>query len=273
MKGKDPWSRTDQLEEVSLKAIVQRLESRANHPQFARMLLEYLEAIEIDSRKTVLDLGCGTGMVSRKIAAREGFSGSVLGIDLSPYLVRAAETFAGEEGLSDALTFQSGDTGSLALEDNHFDAVIAHTLLSHVEDPLSIVLEAARVLKPGGVGVIFDGDFASRTFSQSDPLQSWRDDETLNLAMVASPFVMRQMPRLLREAGLRLTACFPNVLAEVGKADFWKGSIESNRRLIPQNGAMTRERTEAWATALLDASEEGVFFGAANYYSFVVVKP
>ncbi len=272
MASKDPWSKTDQLEEANLASIVQRLESRAKHPQFAGMLLEYLEAMEIDSRETVLDLGCGTGMVSRKIAAREGFSGTVLGIDLSPYLVRAAATFAGEEGLAGALSFQPGDTRSLELEDNRFDAVIAHTLLSHVEDPLSIVMEAARVVKPGGVVGIFDGDFASRTFSQPDSLQSWRDDETINLSMVASPFAMRQMPRYLREAGLRLTACFPNVLAEVGQADFWKESIESNRRLIPQNGVMTQERTEAWATALLDASEAGVFFGAANYYSYVAVK-
>ena len=39
--------------------------------------------------------------------------------------------------------------------------------------------------------------------------------------------IMRQMPQLLRAAGLGLIAAFPYVLADIGKADYWLASIES----------------------------------------------
>ena len=50
-----------------------------------------------------------------------------------------------------------------------FDAVIAHTVLSHVSDPFAVLEEAARVVRPGGVVAVFDGDYASLTFGCSDP--------------------------------------------------------------------------------------------------------
>ena len=76
------------------------------------------------------------------------------------------------------------------------------------------------------------------------------NDEKLISAVVTSPRVMRQMPRLLRAAGLEMVASFPYVLAEVGKADFWTPAIESFRRLVPKAGVMTEQEADAWATAL-----------------------
>jgi ubiquinone/menaquinone biosynthesis C-methylase UbiE len=273
MAANDPWSKTDQLEETLLDGMVTRLETRAKHGAFKGMLEEYLDAMDIDGKKAVLDLGCGTGVAARAIAKRRGFSGAVLGIDLSPYLVQAAERLAAEEGLAGSATFKPGDTRSLGLEDGQFDAVVLHTLVSHVSDPLSVVKEAARVVRPGGMVGIFDGDFASRTFAQEDPAKTKQDDDIINHSVATSPYAMRQMPRYLKQAGLELAAFFGHVLAEAGQADFWKSSIESNRKLMPQTGAMSEGQANGWANALVKASEEGVFFGANNFYSYVARKP
>ena len=54
------------------------------------------------------------------------------GIDLSPHLVAAATRLAGEEGVNQRATFQCGDVRKLPFADASFDAVVAHTLLSHV---------------------------------------------------------------------------------------------------------------------------------------------
>lgn len=171
------------------------------------------------------------------------------------------------------MTFRAGDTHSLDLPDRAFDAVVAHTLVSHVDDPLAVVKEAARAVKPGGMVGIFDGDYASLTFSHADPGRGKADDEALITAAVTSPRVMRQMPRLLCAAGLEPVAFFPYILAEVGKADFWLSGIESFRRLIPRAGVMSEEEAGAWADARLNDSEDGVFFGASNYYSYVAKRP
>lgn len=143
MTSVDPFGRTDKLDEAMLEALVVRFEARGKHPLFSKMLQEYLDAMRIDSAGTVLEMGCGTGLAARAIAHRAGFSGSVIGIDLSPYLVAAAERLAREEGITERTEFRTGDTRSLEDTDGTFDAVVAHTLLSHVEDPLSVVKEAA----------------------------------------------------------------------------------------------------------------------------------
>ncbi|NIR42668.1 MAG: SAM-dependent methyltransferase, partial [Gemmatimonadetes bacterium] len=125
----------------------------------------------------------------------------------------------------------------------------------------------------GGVLGIFDGDYASLTFDHADPATGRTCDEALVGAVVTNPRVMRQMPRLLHGAGLELTASFPYVLSEIGRADFWSSGIETYRRLMPQAGTMTADEADSWAADLRRDSEEGVFFGSSNYYAYVARKP
>jgi ubiquinone/menaquinone biosynthesis C-methylase UbiE len=269
----DPFRITDKLEDVLLDVMVSRLEVRGRHWFFQKVLREYLDAMDIDSATTVLDMGCGTGVAARTIARRADFSGRVTGIDLSPYLVNAAKRLADEEGLGGRVEFRSGDTRELDIHDGSFDAVVAHTLVSHVQEPLSVIKEAGRVVKPGGLIAIFDGDYASMTFALDDPVQSKKYDEALINAVVTSPRVMRQMPRLLRQAGLEMVRTFPYTMAEVGKGDFWLSAIDSFEKLAPKSGAMTEADATSWANALHRASDDGVFFGASNYYTYIARRP
>jgi SAM-dependent methyltransferase len=268
----DPYGTTNKLDETVLQAIVTRLEARGNHPFFARMLHEYLDAMQIETAHTVLDMGCGTGVVARTIARRPGFAGQVTGIDLSPYLTDVATRLATEDGVSARVTFRIGDTRRLDFPDATFDAVVAHTLMNHVDDPVAVVKEAARVLKPGGRVGIFDSDFSTIAFNHPDPTQGKAYDDALINALVTNPRIMRQMPRVLRTAGLELVVAFPYVLADIGTADYWLASVESYRKLLPQGGTMTAAEADAWADALRQDSEAGVFFGACNFYSYVAKR-
>ena len=245
MKSSDPYAITDRLDDLLLQVIVTRLEARGKHPLFEGMLLDYLDAMQIDTAATVLDVGCGTGVAARAIARRRDFSGRVLGIDLSPALAQTAAKLAADEGLGDRVEFRPGDSRKLDLADGTFDAVVAHTLLSHIDDPLVVVKEAARLVRPGGMVGIFDGDYASMTFGHADPAKGKAYDDAIIRGVVTSPRAMREMPRLLQAAGLHLVATFPYIVAEVGKADFWTPAIESFRRLVPKSGAMTEQEADA----------------------------
>jgi SAM-dependent methyltransferase len=273
MKSSDPYAVTDSLDDALLHVIVTRLETRGRHPAFEKMLMDYLNAMSIDTATTVLDMGCGTGVAARAIARRPDFSGRVLGIDLSPTLAQTAARLAADEGLRDRVEFRAGDSRRLDLGDGVFDAVVAHTLLSHVDDPLAVVREAARLVRPGGMIGLFDGDYASMTFGHADPAKGKAYDEAIISGVVTSPRVMRQMPRLLQAAGLQLITSFSYVLAEVGKSDFWTPAIESFRRLVPKSGIMTEQEADAWAEGLRLDSAAGVFFGASNYYGYVARRP
>ena len=269
----DPFGRTDTLDEGTLEALVLRFEARGRHPEFSKMLRQYLDAMDIGATARVLDLGCGTGLAARAIARSTGFAGTITGVDLSSYLVAAATRLAGEEGIGERVKFRTGNVRNLEFADNSFDAVVAHTLLSHVDDPLSVLKAAARVVTPGGTLGIFDGDYASLTFGNADPDTGRACDDVLTGALVTNPRVMRQLPRLFRAAGLELLTCFSYVLSEAGGANFWSSAIEAYRRLLPASKAMSEDEANAWAAALRADSDAHVFFGSCNYYAYVGRRP
>ena len=273
MRPSDPFSVTDRLDEQTLGVVAGRLEVRARNPRFVAMLDGYLDAMEIDRAERVIDLGCGTGVAARAIARRPGFAGSVLGIDLSPGLVAAAAGLAADEGLASRVAFRAGDSRRLDLADASCDAVVAHTLVSHVDDPPAVLAEMARLVRAGGRIAIFDGDYASLTFANADAAMGREDDAALIAGIVTSPYVMRQMPRMLKAAGLRLVAAFPHVLVEIGEADYWASAIDSFERLLPKSGAMTEEAARRWASDKRTAMADGTFFGGCNFYAYVAEKP
>jgi ubiquinone/menaquinone biosynthesis C-methylase UbiE len=269
----DVYRITSKLDDATLDALVTRLEAHGKHPRFAEMLRKYLDAMIIDSAKSVLDLGCGTGVATRAIGRRPGFSGRVTGIDVSSHLIAAATRLANAEGLGNAVEFRVGDSHSLEIRDASFDAVVAHTLFSHLDDPRAVLKEIVRIVKPGGKVGIFDGDYASLTFGTDDPDKAKADDEAIINAVVTNPRVMRQMPQLLREAGLQLLSAFSYVVADVGRADFWDSAIKSFVKLLPKAGAMTEAEAVEWAAAMFRRSDQGTFFGASNYgFSFPPCK-
>lgn len=97
MSTVDVYRVTAELDDPTLDVMIARLETRGRQPRFARMMHEYLDAMNIAGASRVLDLGCGSGVVLRAIAQRAGFAGKVLGIDLSPYLIAAAGRFTRDE--------------------------------------------------------------------------------------------------------------------------------------------------------------------------------
>jgi hypothetical protein len=128
------------------------------------------------------------------------------------------------------------------------------------------------VVKPDEIVGIFDGDYASTAFGHADSAKSPIYDEAIINAVVTNPQVMRQMPMMLRAAGLELVAAFPHVLVDIAKADFWQPAISLFRQLIPTAGQMTEKNANIMLDALLSASKEGVLFGVSNFYSYIAKR-
>jgi len=97
--------------------------------------------------RSVLDVGCGTGEITARLA--ELFpQASLLGIDLEePHLERAREKAA---AFGERVKFLKGDALALHLPDAQFDLVVSRHVLQALPDAPRAVSEMARVLKPGG---------------------------------------------------------------------------------------------------------------------------
>jgi len=100
-----------------------------------------LDAAEISSNLSILDVGCGPGYVSAAAAER----GAVpIGLDFS------AEMIAIAKKMFPQIEFREGDAQNLPFPDANFDRVLANFSLLHLANPERAMAEAARVLKPGG---------------------------------------------------------------------------------------------------------------------------
>ena len=110
-----------------------RADKRAHH------LADYLQ---LKAKDKVLEIGCGTGLFTKKIADYSGNT-SIIATDLSPDLIEEAKRKYPE------LTFEVADAMNMRFKDESFDAVFGNSIIHHL-DFNSFATEMDRVLKPGG---------------------------------------------------------------------------------------------------------------------------
>jgi len=273
MASNDIFQKINALDAEAIQRVVDRLEYRGKYAPFVQMREAYLERLNLASTPTVLDLGCGTGVVARAIAARPSFQGHVVGIDFSSALLGAAERFAQAEGVGSRLTFRVGDAQKLEEDDAAYDVVIAHTVVSHVPDPVAVIAEAARVVRPGGSVAVFDGDYASLAYATGDRALDTELVQAILSTVVANAYVMRALPALVRRVGLSITGFLPSVLAEAGKAAFFASAAESYSPMTVKAGTASVERAERWLIASRESSADGTFFASCNYYTYLARRP
>lgn len=117
--------------------------------QLAPAQTELLARVAPVPGERVLDVACGTGLVTFSAARAVGPEGRVLGVDISDQMVDAGRRRAREHGLSN-VEFARMDAETLTLPDATFDVVLCALGLMYVPDPGQAALEALRVLRPGG---------------------------------------------------------------------------------------------------------------------------
>lgn len=103
----------------------------------------------------ILDLGTGPGYLPIEIVKRSQFL-KVHGIDLSRELIEMARMNASKAGVSDRLKFEKGNAAKLPFDDNSYDMVISTGMLHMLKEPIKVINECYRVLRPGGEAWIYD---------------------------------------------------------------------------------------------------------------------
>lgn len=113
-----------------------------------------LENSGIDASARVLDLGCGNGNTATWLCRATG--AHVTGIDLSGVrIANAIEALNNVPELAPRLAFQKASATDLPFEDGAFSHVWSQATIYHIPDKITTLIEAYRVLQPGGV-MVFD---------------------------------------------------------------------------------------------------------------------
>ncbi|MHC5211139.1 MAG: class I SAM-dependent methyltransferase [Planctomycetota bacterium] len=163
---------------------------------------DLVDRVHVGPGERVLDVACGTGIVSRYAARRVGPLGHVTGVELNPAMIEVARQAA---AFYDQVEFLEGSALELPVPDAHFDVALCQQAIMFIPDRELAVREMHRVLKPGGrvgLNVFRTPEFVPSFAYLIEALEKHAGSAAADF--MRAPFVMEsvaQMRSLFEQAG------------------------------------------------------------------------
>jgi ubiquinone/menaquinone biosynthesis C-methylase UbiE len=229
-----------------------------------------LDALAIVPGESVLEVGCGSGVIMRELARRTAGANRLIGRDMNPYLLREARALARRAGLLDHIDFGEGRAEALPLADGAVDVALSSTVFEEGDAEL-MLSEIVRVTRPGGrVGIVVRAiDMPFWVNLPLDPALKAKVDAPGVIGGGAAPKGVADMSlyRRLAALGLNGLKCFPQMVAVV------PGSERIQRYQQQILAALTPAESAAFRDAAAAAERDGTFFIAQAYHCAVGTKP
>jgi SAM-dependent methyltransferase len=205
--GEPPMSndRNPQAEQMGDESMARNLahQAEAIWPQEAPLFDRYALAGSL----RILDLGCGTGEITRRLAARYP-QAALVGIDILEGNLALARRDS--QGFGERVAYEQGDAFALKYPDAHFDLVVCRHMSQAVPDFPLVLAEITRVLKPAGWLHLLSEDYGMLHMpvveradgSRFDPDRFWNLNAVAYLQGIGCDGrIGRHSPALLAHAG------------------------------------------------------------------------
>jgi len=265
----DVWTAVKDLDAATQERLADVLETRGADPQQQAMRRAFLREIPFPHKASVLDLGCGTGVLTRALARWPGVA-SVVGVDAAPTLLNRARAAAADMS---NVSFREADGRALPFEGAMFDIVMADSMLSHVPGAERVVEEAFRVLRPEGCLAVFDGDYATTTVAlgDHDPLQVCVD--AMMASSVTDRRIMRRLTNVVARCGFRVEFFRSFGFAETGNDGYMLTIVDRGADVLSSQNLIGQETAAALKEEARRRLQAGRFFGHIAYAGLIARKP
>jgi ubiquinone/menaquinone biosynthesis C-methylase UbiE len=269
----DLWRDSAAADPNQARELARLLELRASNAEQIAVRAAYLDVLGVTAGMHVLDVGCGTGAVTRDVARRVGTTGRVVGLDPSPALLAIAAELVARDGLAATVDLCEGDARAIPSPDTAFVVALAVTTLAHVPDAEHAIPELVRVTRPGGRVGIFDLDGDGVILAHPDRALTRRIVAAAADHLIVNGWLARQLPRLLSKVGLIEIGVRAYTLVERDPAGFAAQMAERRAAVALQAGAITAGEHQRWLIALHELQDGGQFLAGQTHLFAWGTKP
>ncbi len=247
---------------------VASLEDRANNRSYEAMFHALIDRIAPRPGEAILEVGCGSGALVRRLARRLGGANSLTAADVNPFLLREAQALARTEGLDSAIRFEQANAERLPFADRSFDCVYSVTVLEECDADRALA-EIARVLRPGGrAGIAVRALDMKQWWNLDLPPAVLAKSDTPPYSVAPNGVADRSLYPRMRSAGFVDIGCFPTLVT----LDRPGGPIWRNREDHVLSLLTAAERAN-WQAACARAAAAGLLFMAHPLHCVVGAKP
>jgi SAM-dependent methyltransferase len=241
------------------------LEARGRS-DYLRVVRTLLEAVSLRPGDRILEVGCGSGVLSRWLAQHTERANPIVAVDINRYLLHEAETLAIQEGLHGLITFREGNAEALPFADDSFHVTIACTVLEE-GDANRIVAEMVRVTRPGGYVAIlvWGNDRPSLVNLEVGSALKAKVEAPLGFVHAQNGCADVSLYRRMHDAGLTLWRMCPGLVTFTGPMGYYY--------LDRLEAGLSEEERHEWRTALTQAETTGALFIAQPFHGAVGTKP
>ena len=268
MSDSSPYS-SQQFHSDEAEDEISRLENQARVRWPQEVVI--LRNAGLKSGTSIADIGCGPGVITEFLAKEVDASGLVVGIEKNEKLFNVAKTRTAEYS---QVRIVNNDACLLTgIENDVFDLAYARFILQHLPDPNKMLIEAKRILKPGGKLIVMDSDDSlfHITPYHKEMAEFLSEASKGQIKYGGDRNIGHKIPCMLHDAG------YTNINTSV--YTFTSKNISSHEFLdittkfkIDLLDASLKEWGASIINDIYRKSEDGSFFGSSGVYCVVAEK-